>query len=163
MILCDRSLRAIIKDILPCERNPKINPASIELTLGAYILSQPLGGNAKWTDENLQRVKGFDLLPKEVLLVSTSEIVCIPVHLVGEVKLKSSRAREGFNMANAGFIDPGWRGVLTFQIYNNLTWKRMGIYYQEPFFQLILHTLDDIPQDPYSGKYQGAERVEGVK
>jgi deoxycytidine triphosphate deaminase len=163
MILCDKSIRERIKEILPNSDDlPRINPASIDLCLGAYILREPLGPDSVWTSESL-RQRAYILKPREVLLVSTDEVVHIPPDLAGEIRLKSSRAREGFNMGNAGYVDPGWRGILTFQIQNTCNNRQNQIHWTEPFFQLVLHTLDQPSERSYEGKYQDAKSVEGAK
>lgn len=59
------------------------------------------------------------LMPQEFCLGSTVERVEIPNYLVGRIEGKSSLGRLGLMIhATAGYIDPGWKGKITLEIYN---------------------------------------------
>lgn len=163
MIFCDSSLRRIFNQVIQQGDPEQVNPASIDLRLGETILREPLSFDGKWRPESLFRLKYYTLNPGEVILVSTREVVTIPIECVGVVMLKSSRSREGYTMAPAGYVDPGWQGILTLQVKNNLQFGQLRIGFEQKFFQLVLHQLDDIAAKPYQGKYQLAMGVEGSK
>lgn len=164
MILSDRAIEARIGELLPHHHDHvRVNPASIDLTIGGYVLFEPFGMSGNWRPESLMNKGSIRLGPGEVVLVSTEEHIYIPPDLAGEIRLKSSRAREGYNMGNAGYVDPGWNGVLTFQVTNSLSNCPLFFKHLQPFFQLILHQLDAPAAHLYNGKYQHAKRVEGAK
>ena len=162
MIFCDSSLKRIHQQIIPNGDPTLINPASIDLRLGEYILREPLSHDGKWRPESLRNLKYYMLVPGETLLVSTLEVVSIPRECVGQILLKSSRSREGHTMSPSGYVDPGWNGILTLQIKNNLQYRHLSIGFEQRFFQLVLHSLDDIASS-YVGRYQNAQSVEGSK
>lgn len=162
MIFCDSSLKRIFPEVIKGGELDQVNPASIDLRLGETIMCEPLGHDSKWRPESLLRLKYYMLTPGETILVSTREVVTIPVECVGQVLLKSSRSREGYTMSPSGYVDPGWNGILTLQIHNNLRFGQMSIGYEQRFFQLIIHRLDDVAT-AYSGKYLNSQKVEGSK
>src|SRR3990167_3854240 len=113
-VLSARELKAMLKTILPDQRDPSlVNPASIDLRIGLTVLFEVGGG--RWKRDDLGRFSEqmpFILSPGMLVLASTLERVSIPKQYCGSVKLKSTRAREGFDHAIAGFVDPGWDGIL---------------------------------------------------
>ena len=95
------------------------------------------------------------LKPGECLLVGTLEKFSIPDNIAVELKLKSSRAREGLSHALAGHFDNGFHGVGTLEIHNISKWHSIPIYPQQRIGQVILH-LTETPQKSYcSGRYAG--------
>jgi dCTP deaminase len=57
--------------------------------------------------------------PGEFFLGSTQEKIDIPGNIVARVEGKSSLGRIGLIVhATAGFIDPGFKGILTLELYN---------------------------------------------
>lgn len=63
--------------------------------------------------------EGLALGEKNFILASTVEKIRIPDHLVGRVEGKSSLARMGlFVHVTAGFVDPGFDGNITLELFN---------------------------------------------
>jgi len=63
--------------------------------------------------------EGFVLHPGEFILGSTSEYFELPGNLAGKLEGKSSLGRLGLVVhATAGFIDPGFKGEITYEITN---------------------------------------------
>jgi len=60
----------------------------------------------------------YTLKPKEFCLASTVEYVEIPFNVSAEVQGKSSIGRAGLFIHNAGWIDPGFRGQITLELFN---------------------------------------------
>lgn len=61
---------------------------------------------------------GFLLHPGMLALVPTLEWVKLPANLQGLVTARSSWAREGLSIATATLINPGYKGVITFELAN---------------------------------------------
>lgn len=100
----------------------------------------------------------FILHPGEFVLGSTAERVKIPTDLVARLEGKSSLGRLGLLIhSTAGYVDPGWDGYLTLELYNvaNLPitiYRGMRIG-QISFFQLT--TAAEVPYGSAGSKYQG--------
>jgi dCTP deaminase len=61
----------------------------------------------------------FYLHPDEFVLASTLEFFRLPADLAGRIEGRSSWGRQGLLVhATAGFVDPGFAGVLTFELSN---------------------------------------------
>jgi dCTP deaminase len=99
----------------------QLNPASYDVTLGSQIMMEVA------TTPELQKVQlhghteadPFWIQPGEFFLAETQEIFNLPDHVGAQFVLKSSRAREGWDHAEAGWCDPGWFGSrLTMELRN---------------------------------------------
>ncbi len=99
MMLSDATIRKLITDglIEPTPHDHQIQPASVDLLLGDVAPSRE-GPDFWW------------LYPGQFRLASTLETVTIPADLVGMVAGKSSLARAGLAVEQAGWIDPGVHG-----------------------------------------------------
>lgn len=61
----------------------------------------------------------FVLHPGEFVLASTLEYFSLPRHLAGRLEGRSTWGRLGLQVhATAGFVDPGFQGILTFELQN---------------------------------------------
>lgn len=114
----------------------QINPSSIDLRLGAdfKINKSAMFTHIDPTDElNIIRKQILDytddlhirpkdyivLHPFEFILGSTLEFIKIPHDLAGRLEGRSSWGRVGLQIhSTAGFVDPGYEGVLTFELEN---------------------------------------------
>jgi dCTP deaminase len=117
--------------ISPCEDH-QIQPASIDLTLadewriypgsGDWIppLDKPIDMDAAKSIETEKIIADeFLLRPHQLLLCSTQEYVDIPYDIQAQVHGKSSLGRLGLLVhVTAGFIDPGFKGKITLEMYN---------------------------------------------
>ncbi len=137
MLLSDVDLNRAIGDgqlrIDPLPPDSWFQPASIELSLGSHFVQPyareliggtmaPLGTNgirnalaygSEWTADTVT------LEPGEFLLATTRERVYVGPGLAARVEGKSSIGRRGlFVHVTAGFIDPGFEGDVTLELYN---------------------------------------------
>lgn len=163
MILCDKSLKKIIREIIQEPDFTLINPASIDIRIGKSILLDSFYDLEKHDLTKTVESDPFLLPPGTFALVSTYEHITVPNGYAIELKLKSSRAREGFNHSLAFWVDPGWSGILTMEIQNLRQYKHLPIWYKMRFAQIIVHKLDDLSEIPYKGKYNKAKDVEESK
>ncbi len=82
-----------------------VNPASVDVTLGNEILVENDAGG--FTPFNIGH-ETFYMPPGAFVLACTAELVRVPNNLECIFQLKSSRGREGYEHALAGYIDPGF-------------------------------------------------------
>ncbi len=68
---------------------------------------------------NLDFIEGVTITPGQFLLGHSMEYLKLPNNVCGNLEGRSSFARLGIEIhMTAGFIDPGFEGVITFEIYN---------------------------------------------
>lgn len=146
----------------------RVQPASYDVTLGNYFrvfnTSQPIDLSDPSTYLNVTTpIKvgdaGYSLMPGEFLLAEIHETVRLPNDIGAQVEGKSSLGRLGLVVhATAGFIDPGFEGVITLEMTN---WLKVPIVLRPglPIAQLAFFTMQALPDKPYNGRYQGDERV----
>lgn len=110
----------------------QLQPASYDVLLGNTFQEvnrtrlKPVDLRDPSTFEDLyKRVELTDgecywLSSKGFVLACTRERVCIPPNVVGRIEGRSSLARLGLVMESAGYLDPGFHGRITLEIYNQL-------------------------------------------
>jgi dCTP deaminase len=159
MILCDFEILNLCQQGMVQGFDPElINPASLDVRLGDTLLIEsaespelvpyPLDGNCS-ADPYLLR-------PGQFVLAQTREVFNIPANIVGEFRLKSSRAREGMDQALAVWLDPGWHGsVLTLELRNNRQLWSQPLYPGLKIGQVIFHRMSQPPGRTYAetGRY----------
>ena len=114
MILSDRDIKIALAykeiEISPLPSDDAFQPSSIDLRLGEGFLS---------IDGTKLADKQITVKPNDFLLASTLESVELPSGIAAKVEGKSSIGRKGiFVHVTAGYVDPGWKGRLTLEIYN---------------------------------------------
>ena len=131
-----------------------INPASIDVTLGDQILVE--ADNGDFVPFNIKH-ETFYMPPGAFILAHTAEFVRIPNRLECIFQLKSSRGREGYEHALAGYIDPGFHGQITLELSNLRRFAELPLRAGMRIGQLRFARLDDIPLRTYqvTGRYHG--------
>ena len=165
MILGEQTLRENLRRIiLEGADEEMVNESSIDLRVGSTMKWETPGG---WCEVLglRDREEHFPLAipPGGFILVSTLEVVHMPLWATGELKMKSTRAREGWTHTTAGHVEPGWKGVLTMELKNLSQYRSLPIYPGLRMCQLVISMLDRQASVGYHGKYQGATTVEGAK
>ena len=174
MVLSDRSIREAIKagDIVirPLSESC-IQPASVDVHLGKKVmvfqpwefphwidLQRPLDGLTK--EVEIPEGRYFSLQPGQFVLASLEEYVEISDSLMARLEGKSSLGRIGLLIhATAGYVDPGWRGHLTLELYNVAPLPIL-LYPGMKISQISFHLLTTRAENPYGSrklgsKYQG--------
>lgn len=146
-----------------------VQPGSYNIRLGNLfrffdVIQQPFLDVAKPVSDFTKELKvasGERIIihPSEFVLGETMEYFAMPDDLVGQIVGRSSLGRIGINVATAGYIDPGYKGSLTFQI-SNLANIPIALYPGMKIGQIIFHFLSTPAQFPYGSKkleskYQG--------
>jgi len=159
--IVDHQIRQLCRDMGLVEPfDPDlINPASIDVTLGPEILVENDHGD--FTPISIENNE-FYMPPGAFVLAATAEYIRVPNNLEAVFQLKSSRGREGYEHALAGYIDPGFHGRVTLELSNIRRFKELPLRAGMRIGQLRFAKVDAIPMRPYSltGRYQGDEGVQ---
>lgn len=138
--------------------NPEnVNPASYDITLGCEVIVYEDRREAKYYD--LSQVS-VELRPWARALVVTNEHLTTPDHVAMTVRLKSSLARQGIVAPMGLFVDPGYRGTLTFMLVN-MGDSPYALSLGRRVGQLIFFGMSDPAEIPYGDErrkshYQGS-------
>lgn len=186
MILSDITITERLKDDLVITIDGKrvtegeaIQPASFDLRLGngfAFPLANdrfvsPRGKVYNAVDPTLPAETSareslpdgtFYIKPKEFVLATTKEYIKLPNDLTAFVEGRSSIGRMGLFVQNAGWVDPGFEGEITLELFNasDNTIKLVG---GMRIAQLVFAQLDRPAGNPYNGKYQGQKGATGSR
>ena len=136
-----------------------LNPASLDVVLGPYIMVEdPSNFDLVRVDISEHAEDNPWLLdPGEFILAETRETFNMPDNLCAIFALKSSRARAGYEHANAGFADPGWAGSkLTLELKNNRRHHPLPLYPGLKIGQMVFHWMDETPVLNYPNQRGGA-------
>ena len=145
-VLCDWEIKARCQKsqmVVPFDAE-LLNPASLDLRLGLYLMVENI------CDPELLRIDisdrteddPFMLQPGEFCLAETLELFNLPDDICSTFLLKSSRAREGYDHALAGFADPGWSNSrLTVELKNNRLHHALPLYPGLKIGQMVFHRM----------------------
>ena len=170
MILSDKTIikmldesSLIIKPII----KEQIQPASVDIRLGdtfSVVDDTPSGIITLDSKINYKTIKTdtYLILPGQFVLATTMEYFELPDNLTAFVEGRSSLGRMGLFIQNAGWVDPGFKGEITLELYNA---NRCAIELKcgRRVGQLVFAAMDDHALNPYNGKYQGQTGATGSK
>jgi len=86
----------------------------------------------------------------------------LPDNLTAFVEGRSSIGRMGLFIQNAGWVDPGFEGEITLELYN-ANQLPIRLRSGRRICQLVLAQMDQGAQYPYKGKYQGQRNATGSR
>lgn len=170
MILSDKTIRELLKnkdlEIYPLEEI-QIQPASVDIRLGNTftILEDTSSSVVRLSGEMRYKTIRSDrylLMPAQFVLATTMEYFKLPNHMTAFVEGRSSIGRLGLSIQNAGWVDPGFEGEITLELFNA---NRCAIELQagRRIGQLVFAQLDHDAEHPYRGKYQGQKGATGSR
>lgn len=170
MILSDKTLISLMEEgslvIEPLERG-QVQPASIDIRLGStfsIVEDTPAGIVTLEKPITYKEIKAerYLLLPGQFVLATTMEYINLPNDLTAFVEGRSSLGRIGLFIQNAGWVDPGFSGEITLELYNA---NRCAIELQagRRVGQLVFARMDQEAMNPYQGKYQGQRGAMGSR
>lgn len=170
MILSDKTIFKMLKEktllIEPIEEE-QIQPASVDIRLGntfSIVEDSPNGIITMQNEISYKTIQTdkYILLPGQFVLATTLEYFVMPNDLTAFVEGRSSLGRMGLFIQNAGWVDPGFEGEITLELFNA---NRCAIELQagRRVGQLVFAQLDDIALNPYKGKYQGQKGATGSR
>lgn len=170
MILSDRTISEKLADgtltIKPLTEG-QIQPASVDIRLGntfAVVEDTPTGIITLESEIGYRTITAdtYLLLPGQFVLATTMEYFELPDDLTAFVEGRSSLGRMGLFIQNAGWVDPGFKGEITLELYNAnrcaielRAGRRVG--------QLVFAGMDAPALVPYNGKYQGQTGATGSR
>ena len=159
MILSHQALNRL-KDLGHLPRFAQVGPSSVDLHLSNSFSQLNLKQKFLFLDQESayhQTVSDhFIIEPNKFVLASTQEKVSVPNHLAAFVAGRSSVGRLGLQIQNAGFVDAGFEGQITLELYNQSE-KPILLKSGIRICQLVFFQLDETTEKPYSGKYQNQQ------
>ena len=170
MILSDQTIRKLLQEgslsISPLE-DEQIQPASVDIRLGNTfsIVEDTPDGIITMENEiryNTITADTYLLLPGQFVRATTMEYFRLPDNLTAFVEGRSSLGRMGLFIQNAGWVDPGFEGEITLELFNA---NRCAIRLQagRRVGQLVFAQMDAPALVPYQGKYQGQRGATGSR
>lgn len=156
MILCDNSLKKFSMVCMSGVDDANIQPNSIDLTLDGKrgCITPPILSNNK-----CERFEEIVIPPQELVLVSTTESIQVPNNVCCRVEGKSSLGRIGLlTHITAGFIDSGFKGNITLELYNVGKYP-IRLHSGCKIAQLVVEHLDESVENLYDGNYLGQDKV----
>ena len=142
----------------------QIQPASVDIRLGNTfsIVDDTPSSLEKEIKYKTITTDTYLIMPGQFVLATTMEYFELPDNLTAFVEGRSSLGRMGLFIQNAGWVDPGFKGEITLELYNAnrcaielKAGRRVG--------QLVFAEMDDTALNPYNGKYQGQTGATGSR
>lgn len=170
MILADKTIKKLIQNkslgIEPFNKK-LVQPASLDCRLGNDFL---IADNSKMKNITLnseilyRRVTSSSITidPLSFLLATTLEYIRLPNNLTAFVEGRSSIGRIGLFIQNAGWVDPGFEGCITLELYNANSLP-IKLEAGRRICQLVFCKMDEESEYPYNGKYQGQKTTVGSR
>lgn len=170
MILSDKTIIKMLDEkslIINPLTEEQIQPASVDIRLGntfSIVDDTPTGIITLDRKINYNSITAdtYLILPGQFVLATTMEYFELPNNITAFVEGRSSLGRMGLFIQNAGWVDPGFKGEITLELFNAnrcaielKTGRRIG--------QLVFAEMDDSALNPYNGKYQGQTGATGSK
>lgn len=170
MILSDRAIMALLQkgtlSISPLKEQ-QIQPASVDIRLGDTFSivedsSAPILTLSQEMAYKEIRAEKYLLMPGQFVLATTMEYIKLPDDLTAFVEGRSSLGRMGLFIQNAGWVDPGFSGEITLELFNA---NRCAIELRagRRIGQLVFAQMDQAALHPYRGKYQGQRGATGSR
>lgn len=161
MVLSDKTILEMVdsgKLVINPMHGSQVQPASVDFRLGSSFstVSSPHRNVISFEDKieyetiNSNR---YLLLPGQFVLATTMEYFELPDDITAFVEGRSSLGRLGLFIQNAGWVDPGFKGEITLELYNA---NRCAIELEagKRIGQLVYMRMDRPAEKPYRGKYQ---------
>ena len=145
----------------------QIQPASVDIRLGnTFSIVDDTPSNIITLESQINyktiTTDTYLIMPGEFVLATTMEYFELPDNLTAFVEGRSSLGRIGLFIQNAGWVDPGFKGEITLELYNAnrcaielKAGRRVG--------QLVFAEMDAPAINPYNGKYQGQMGATGSR
>ncbi len=170
MILSDKTIIKMLDEkslVINPVTKEQIQPASVDIRLGnTFSVVDDTPSNIITLESQISyktiTADTYLIMPGEFVLATTMEYFELPDNLTAFVEGRSSLGRMGLFIQNAGWVDPGFKGEITLELYNAnrcaielKAGRRVG--------QLVFAEMDDSALNPYNGKYQGQMGATGSR
>lgn len=170
MVLSDKTIKKLLKSgelgVEPIGKN-SIQPASIDCTLGDNFLIIDdnkmdiitLDSEIQYREVNSEYIT---MPAHSFILATTAEYIKLPDNLTAFVEGRSSIGRMGLFIQNAGWVDPGFEGRITLELYNANSLP-IKLKAGRRICQLVFCEMTTSAEKPYRGKYQGQKLTVGSR
>lgn len=170
MILSDKTILKMLDEkslVINPVTKEQIQPASVDIRLGnTFSVVDDTPSNIITLESQISyktiTTDTYLIMPGEFVLATTMEYFELPDNLTAFVEGRSSLGRMGLFIQNAGWVDPGFKGEITLELYNAnrcaielKSGRRVG--------QLVFAEMDAPAINPYNGKYQGQMGATGSR
>ncbi len=170
MVLSDATIKKLIAQgtlVIEGIDESQIQPASVDCRIGRhYLVTDDTSMTSITFDKPITyrevESDAITIPPHSFLLATTMEYFKLPNDVTAFVEGRSSIGRMGLFIQNAGWVDPGFEGEITLELYNANSLpitipagRRVG--------QLVFCALDQAAEKPYQGKYQGQRKATGSR
>ena len=170
MILSDGTLRTLLNSgdlVVEPLASSGIQPASIDCRLGThYLVVEEDKSEILTFDREImyREIEGSSIVlePHSFLLATTLEYIKLPSNITAFVEGRSSIGRMGLFIQNAGWVDAGFEGRITLELYNANSLP-IRLESGRRVCQLVFCQLDQHAQNPYRGKYFGQSQSVGSR
>ena len=142
-----------------------LQPSSYDVTLGNEFLAPVYKGfeiDAKVVSNKILTTNELYIESKQFMLATTVERIELPDYISGFVEGRSSIGRRGLFIQNAGWIDAGFKGQITLELFN-ATDAPILLVAGIRIAQIIFCEQKSRSVMPYCGKYQGQSGVVGSR
>lgn len=170
MVLSDKTILELLSagsmSIIPLGEK-SLQPASVDIRIGgSFAVPEYEEGRIFKLTEKIDYYKcDMDTLiipPKTFALATTMEYIKLPSNITAFVEGRSSIGRVGLFVQNAGWVDPGFEGEITLELFNASDCT-IQVEKGQRVAQLVFLKMDRDCMRPYRGKYQGQEGAVGSK
>ena len=170
MILSDKTIFKMLEEkslVIKPLTEEQVQPASVDIRLGnTFSIVEDFPDGIITMDSKIAyktiTADRYVLMPGQFVLATTMEYFKLPDNLTAFVEGRSSLGRMGLFIQNAGWVDPGFEGEITLELFNAnkcaielKAGRRVG--------QLVFAEMDKPALHPYNGKYQGQKGATGSK
>lgn len=170
MIVSNETLQQLMKEgavvVEPLEPY-QVQPASIDLRLGRHFLKvdeNSVDSLSLDSSPSYLEIEKDEIIipPLSFLLATTMEFIRIPANITAFVEGRSSIGRMGLFIQNAGWVDPGFEGTITLELFNS---NRLPLRLESGrrICQIVFAFMDKATRTPYAGKYQGQRKTVGSR
>ena len=170
MILSDKTIFRMLEEkslVIEPLTKEQVQPASVDIRLGntfSIVDDSPTGMISLSSEIKYKTITAdkYIILPGQFVLATTMEFFELPDDLTAFVEGRSSLGRMGLFIQNAGWVDPGFKGEITLELFNA---NRCAIELQagRRVGQLVFAKLDEHALNPYDGKYPGQRGATGSR
>lgn len=168
MVLNDKKIRKLANNGMITPFNEKnLSPASYDITFNKELsifndnlpgfIIDPTHDDAGFFMSKQKTDSNIYLKSGQFMLINTVEKIELPNNVAAKVFGRSSLGRWGIQVTNAGWIDPGFKGNITLQLYNQSPYT-FNLRNIDRIAQLVFFELEDV-ENLYNGKYQDQTEI----
>ena len=170
MVLSDGTLRELLASgelVVEPMMEDSVQCSSIDCRLGTHFLDIEDKAMDIITMETPIKYREIEadyitIPPRSFILATTMEYIKLPDDVTAFVEGRSSIGRLGLFIENAGWVDAGFEGRITLELYNANSLP-IKLKAGRRVCQLVFVKLDKKAENPYRGKYQGQEKTVGSR